>query len=133
MLAILTGFALAVGLYELTRVVPNALTIALIVAAAIAVEQLRLWLWREQASWVSFAAVLMITVGLDDPETYVLRYAGLTLLGAAIGVLVTTALFPPMQLTRAVDQIAVARSLLAAHLEEIAATLREGRVPDSTE
>lgn len=33
---------------------PNALTIALIVAVAIPVEQLRLW--REQASWVSFAA-----------------------------------------------------------------------------
>ncbi|MGY1681646.1 FUSC family protein [Geodermatophilus sp. SYSU D01176] len=130
-LALLTGFALAVALYELTRAVPNALTIALIVAVAIAVEQ---WgLWREQASWVSFAAVLMITVGLDDPETYVLRYAGLTLLGAAIGVLVTTLLFPPMQLTRAVEQIAVARSLLATHLEEIVTTLREGRVPDPAE
>jgi uncharacterized membrane protein YgaE (UPF0421/DUF939 family) len=130
-LAILTGFALAVGLYELTRAVPNAVTIALIVAAAITVEQLRLW--REQASWVSFAAVLMITVGLDDPGAYVLRYAGLTLLGAAIGVLVTTALFPPMQLTRAVEEIATARSQLAAHLEEIAAALREGRVPDPAE
>ncbi|SDN58519.1 Uncharacterized membrane protein YgaE, UPF0421/DUF939 family [Geodermatophilus sp. DSM 45219] len=130
-LAILTGFALAVALYELTRAVPNALTIALIVAVAIAVEQWRLW--REQASWVSFAAVLMITVGLDDPETYVLRYAGLTLLGAAIGVLVTTVLFPPMQLTRAVEQIAAARSLLATHLDEIAGTLREGRVPEPAE
>ncbi|WP_244277269.1 FUSC family protein [Geodermatophilus obscurus] len=130
-LAILTGFALAVGLYELTRAVPNALTIALIVAAAITVEQLRLW--REQASWVSFAALLMITVGLDDPGAYVLRYAGLTLLGAAIGVLVTTVLFPPLQLTRAVDRIAVARSLLATHLDEIAATLREGQVPDPAE
>ena len=130
-LAILTGFALAVALYELTRAVPNALTIALIVAVAIAVEQWRLW--REQASWVSFAAVLMITVGLDDPETYVLRYAGLTLLGAAIGVLVTTVLFPPMQLTRAVEQIAAVRSLLATHLDEIAGTLREGRVPEPAE
>ena len=130
-LAILTGFALAVGVYELTRAAPNALTIALIVAVAIAVEQLRLW--REQASWVSFAAVLMITVGLDDPGAYVLRYAGLTLLGAAIGVLVTTVLFPPLQLTRAVERIAAARSLLAAHLEEIAVTLREGQVPDPAE
>ena len=130
-LAILTGFALAVALYELTRAAPNAFTIALIVAAAIAVEQWRLW--REQASWVSFAAVLMITVGLDDPGAYVLRYAGLTLLGAAIGVLVTTVLFPPLQLTRAVEQIATARSLLATHLEEIAAALREGRVPDPAE
>ncbi|MGY1635361.1 aromatic acid exporter family protein [Geodermatophilus sp. SYSU D00742] len=130
-LAILTGFGLAVAVYELTRAVPNALTIALIVALAIAVEQ---WgLWREQAGWVSFAAVLMITVGLDDPGAYVLRYAGLTLLGAAIGVLVTTVLFPPLQLTGAVQQIGRTRAVLAAHLHDIAATLREGRVPDAAE
>jgi uncharacterized membrane protein YgaE (UPF0421/DUF939 family) len=130
-LAILTGFALAVAVYELTRAVPNALTIALIVALAVAIEQWRLW--REQASWVSFAAVLMLTVGLDDPEAYVLRYAGLTLLGAAIGVLVTTVLFPPLQLTRAVEQIARTRALLAGHVEDIAAAQREGLVPDPDE
>src|SRR4051794_41360795 len=42
-LAILTGFALAVVVSELTRGVPDAVTIALIVALAIAVEQWRLW------------------------------------------------------------------------------------------
>lgn len=129
--AILTGFALAFAVYELTRAVPNALTVAAIVALAVLVEQWKLW--REQASWVSFAAVLMLTVGLDDPDTYVLRYAGLTMLGAAIGVLVTTVLFPPMQLTRAVEQIGGTRALLAGHLADIAATLRDGRVPDLSE
>jgi uncharacterized membrane protein YgaE (UPF0421/DUF939 family) len=130
-LAILCGFAMAFVVYELTRAVPNALTVALIVALAMLVEQWQLW--REQASWVSFAAVLMLTVGLDDPGAYVLRYAGLTLLGAAIGVLVTTVLFPPLQLTRAVEQITHTRTLLAQHLEDIAATLREGHVPDPDE
>jgi len=127
-IAILVGFALAVGLYELTRGVPNALTIALIVALAIVVEQWRS-LFREQASWVSFAAVLMLTVGTADPAEYALRYAGLTLLGAAIGVLVTSLLFPPLQLTSAVERIAVTRSLLAEHLETIATALRGGQVP----
>src|SRR4051794_41730193 len=42
-LAILTGFGLAVVVSELTRGVPDALTIALMVAVAIAVEQWRLW------------------------------------------------------------------------------------------
>jgi uncharacterized membrane protein YgaE (UPF0421/DUF939 family) len=130
-LAILSGFALAVTVYELTRAVPSALSVALIVALAVVVEQWKLW--REQASWVSFAAVLMLTVGLDDPEAYVLRYAGLTLLGAAIGVLVTTVLFPPLQLTRAVEQIARTREILGEHLGDMAATLREGRVPDPAE
>jgi uncharacterized membrane protein YgaE (UPF0421/DUF939 family) len=130
-LAILTGFALAVVLYELTRAVPNALTIALIVALAVVVEQAKLW--REQASWVSFAAVLMLTVGTTDPADYAVRYAGLTFLGAAIGVLVTTVLFPPLQLTSAVQRIATARALLAGHLETIAAALRSGGVPEPDE
>lgn len=128
-LAILVGFALAYGVYEVTRAVPNALTIALIVALAVVVER---WarLLREQASWVSFAAVLMITVGAGEPGPYVLRYAGLTLLGAAVGVLVTTVLFPPMQLTTAVRRIGHTRDLLAAQLESIAAALRNGEVPE---
>jgi hypothetical protein len=126
-LAILLGFALAVGVHELTRSIPGALTIALIVALAIGIEQWRLL--REQASWVSFAAVLMLTVGTADPAEYALRYAGLTLLGAAIGVLVTTVLFPPLQLTTAVRRIGTTRTLLARHLQDIAAGLRLGQVP----
>ena len=130
-LAILLGFALAVAVYELVPLEPNALTIALIVALAIVVEQ---WPYlRAQASWVSFAAVLMITVGTDDPAEYALRYAGLTLLGAAVGVLVTTLLFPPLQLTTAVRRIARARDLLAGHLEAIAGGLRSGQVPEPGE
>lgn len=131
-LAILMGFALAFGVYELTRAVPNAITIALIVALAIGVEQWRRVL-REQASWVSFAAVLMITVGSGEPGPYVLRYAGLTLVGAIIGVLVTAVLFPPLQLTQAVQQIDRTRALLAGHLRDIAVTLRDGRIPDPDE
>ncbi|MCZ2825719.1 MULTISPECIES: FUSC family protein [unclassified Modestobacter] len=126
--AILVGFALAVVVYEVTRAVPNALTIALIVALAIVVEQWRS-LFREQANWVSFAAVLMLTVGTSDPAEYAVRYAGLTLLGAVIGVLVTTALFPPLQLTTAVERIARTRETLAAHLETIAVALRNGQLP----
>ncbi|TWH75231.1 aromatic acid exporter family member 1 [Modestobacter roseus] len=127
--AILVGFGLAVALFEATRGVSNAITIALIVAVAIVVEQWR-WLFREQASWVSFAAVLMLTVGTADPAEYALRYAGLTLLGAAIGVLVTSLLFPPLQLTTAEQRIARTRVLLAEHLETIAASLRSGQVPE---
>jgi hypothetical protein len=82
---------------------------------------------------VSFAAVLMITVGTTDPAEYALRYAGLTFLGAAIGVLVTTLLFPPLQLTHAVEQIAHTRALLARHLRDIADTLRDGQVPEVSE
>jgi hypothetical protein len=76
--------------------------------------------WRllgQQAGWVSSAAVLMLTVGASDPGAYVLRHAGLTLIGAAVGVLVTTVLFPTLQLTQAVEQIARTRAMLAGHLQ----------------
>jgi uncharacterized membrane protein YgaE (UPF0421/DUF939 family) len=125
--AILLGFALAVTVHELTTAIPGALTIALIVALAIGIEQWRML--QEHASWVSFAAVLMLTVGTADPAKYAVSYAGLTLLGAAIGVLVTTVLFPPLQLTTAVRSIATTRALLARHLQDIAAGLRRGEVP----
>lgn len=130
-LAILLGFALAVTVYEFTRAVPDALTIALIVLLAIVVEQWRLL--REQASWVSFAAVLMLTVGTADPADYAVRYAGLTFLGAAIGVLVTTVLFPPLQLTTAVARVGTTRALIAGHLETMATALRGGHLPDPDE
>jgi uncharacterized membrane protein YgaE (UPF0421/DUF939 family) len=126
-LAILLGFALAVAVQEVIPPAPGALTIALIVALAVGVEQWRVL--REHASWVSFAAVLMLTVGTSDPARYAVGYAGLTLLGAAIGVLVTTVLFPPLQLTTAVRRIAHTRALLARHLQDMAAELRRGEVP----
>jgi uncharacterized membrane protein YgaE (UPF0421/DUF939 family) len=126
-LAILLGFALAVTVHELTIPLPGALTIALIVALAVGIEQWRML--QEHASWVSFAAVLMITVGTADPARYAVGYAGLTLLGAAIGVLVTTVLFPPLQLTTAVRRIETTRALLARHLQDIATGLRRGEVP----
>jgi len=127
-LAILIGFALALAVYEVTRWLPDSLTIALIVVLAAGIERWRLL--REQSSWVTFAAVLMLTVGTADPAEYAVRYAGLTLLGAAVGVLVTTVLFPPLQLTSAVHRVAAARELLAEHLEAIAGGLRTGELPD---
>jgi uncharacterized membrane protein YgaE (UPF0421/DUF939 family) len=125
--AILLGFALAITIHELTTPIPGALTIALIVALAVGIEQWRML--QEHASWVSFAAVLMLTVGTADPARYAVSYAGLTLLGAAIGVLVTTVLFPPLQLTTAVRRIETTRALLARHLQDIATGLRRGEVP----
>ena len=125
--AILLGFGLAAAVRELTAPLPGALTIALIVALAVGIEQ---WpVLKGHASWVSFAAVLMLTVGTANPARYALSYAGLTLLGAAIGVLVTTVLFPPLQLTTATRRIETTRAALARHLQDIASGLRRGEVP----
>jgi uncharacterized membrane protein YgaE (UPF0421/DUF939 family) len=130
-LAILLGSGLAVAVHAATRPVPTALTLGLLVALSVGLAQ-----WRvlgENRSWVTFAAVFTLTVGSGNPVDYVLSYAGLVLLGAAVGVLVTSVLFPPLQLTQAVRQIAGTRTLLAEHLERVAANLRFGRPPSPEE
>ena len=129
-LAILLGSGLAVAVFELTGALPEALTLGLLVAVAIGAEQWRLL--GSSASWVSVAAVFMLTIGAGDPAQFVLAYAGLVLLGAAVGVLLTY-VFPPLQLTQAGERVAQVRELLARHLERTAAELRQGHAPSVAE
>ncbi|MGY1644043.1 aromatic acid exporter family protein [Geodermatophilus sp. SYSU D00703] len=125
-LAIVLGLGLAVGVHEVTTGLPEALALALLVALAVGLE--RWGLLGDSAGWVSVAAVFMLTVGAGDPADFVAAYAGLVLLGAAVGVLVT-ALFPPLNLTRARRAIDATRTLLAEHLTATAAEVRAGRSP----
>ncbi|MGY1593982.1 aromatic acid exporter family protein [Geodermatophilus sp. SYSU D00708] len=125
-LAILLGLGLAVVVSELTPALPEALVLALLVALAVGLER---WpLLGGNASWVSVAAVFMLTVGAGDPADFVAAYAGLVLLGATIGVLVT-ALFPPLNLTQARRAIDATRTLVAEHLTATATELRADRSP----
>jgi uncharacterized membrane protein YgaE (UPF0421/DUF939 family) len=127
-LAILLGAGLAIAVHLLTHPAPNAVTLALVVALAVAAEQ-----WRvlgAGASWVAIAAVFTLTLGqADSPTEFVVPYAGLVLLGGAVGVLVTTVLFPPLQLTQARDRVDDVRTRLADHLERSAGELRAGPLP----
>ncbi|MGY1704094.1 aromatic acid exporter family protein [Geodermatophilus sp. SYSU D00697] len=125
-LAIVLGLGLAVAVSEVTPGLPEALVLALLVALAVGLE--RLPVLGGNASWVSVAAVFMLTVGAGDPADFVAAYAGLVLLGAAVGVLVT-ALFPPLNLTSARRAIDATRGLFAEHLTATAAELRAGRSP----
>jgi uncharacterized membrane protein YgaE (UPF0421/DUF939 family) len=123
-LAILLGLGLAVAVHQLASGLPEALALALLVALAVGLER---WpLLGENAGWVSVAAVFMLTVGAGDPADFVAAYAGLVLLGAAIGVL-TTALFASLNLTQARRAIDATRSLFAEHLLATATELRAGR------
>jgi uncharacterized membrane protein YgaE (UPF0421/DUF939 family) len=129
-LAVLLGTGLGVAVHELSPL-PTALTLAVLVALAVGLQQ-----WRvlgQNSTWVAFAAVFALTIGGSEPVEYVLSYTGLVLLGGVVGVLVTTLLFPPLQLTQARRQISRIRGLLAGHLEEIAEGLREGRELDPEE
>jgi uncharacterized membrane protein YgaE (UPF0421/DUF939 family) len=126
-LAILLGAGLAAAVAVLLGDLPDALAIALLVALAVGLEQWRVF--GESASWVTVAAVFMLTIGSRDPVDFVAAYAGLVLLGATVGLLVTTALFPPLHLTRATAQIDRTRALVARRLDETAGELRAGHEP----
>lgn len=126
-LAVLLGTGLGVTVHGFSPL-PTALTLAVLVALAVGLEQ-----WRvlgQNSSWVTFAAVFALTIGGSEPAEYVLSYTGLVLLGGVVGVLVTTLLFPPLQLTQARRQISRTRALLAGHLEGIAEALRDARELD---
>ncbi|MGY1783083.1 hypothetical protein [Geodermatophilus sp. SYSU D01036] len=131
-LAILLGCAVAIGVHELTRAVPNAITLALVVAVAVVLEQWQVL--RGSASWVSVAALFTLTLGgAGSPTEFVVPYAGLVLLGGTVGVLVTTLLFPPLQLTQAREGVGRVREVLGGHLQRAAGELRRGEPPATEE
>jgi uncharacterized membrane protein YgaE (UPF0421/DUF939 family) len=78
--------------------------------------------WRhigEMASWVPISALFILIIGRTDPEGYALAYVGLTALGAAIGVLVNTAL-PPLPLNATGVTQSTLLETLAQQLEDLA-------------
>lgn len=84
--------------------------------------------WRRlgsMASWVPVSALFVLILGSADPEQYVAAYAGLTALGAAIGVGINLVLPPlPAGSTEALDRL---RDTLVEQLEELAEALLSER------
>jgi uncharacterized membrane protein YgaE (UPF0421/DUF939 family) len=120
------GIALAVEALATTNVV----TIALVVAAGVLLAG-----WHRLGSarsWVPTAALFVLIVGDRDPVGYVLGYAGLTALGALVGVTVTAA-FPPLPLASAQVRLARLRDTLAAQLDDLADGLRLDSPPTEDE
>ncbi|GHE13433.1 FUSC family protein [Klenkia taihuensis] len=123
--AIAAGAAVALGVDALSY--PNVLTIALVVAAGMAVGG-----WRvlgAAGSWAPTAALFVLVIGNADPLGYVAGYAGLTLLGALIGLLVTAA-FPPLPLAPAQAELERLRRTLAGQLDDLVDGLRQDAPPD---
>ncbi|WP_454085687.1 hypothetical protein [Georgenia sp. Marseille-Q6866] len=78
-------------------------------------------------SWVPTAALFTLIVGHGE-ATYVGAYAGLTLLGALIGIAVN-AVLPPLPLAPAQATVARFRHTLAADLGELADLIRSTELP----
>ncbi|SOC49708.1 Uncharacterized membrane protein YgaE, UPF0421/DUF939 family [Blastococcus aggregatus] len=105
---------------------PNLVTIALVVAIGVLVAG---WPRLGSArSWVPTSGLFVLIIGNTNPTGYVLGYAGLTLLGALVG-LAVTAVFPPLPLAPAQAQLQLLRDTLADQLDDLAAALRQESPP----
>ncbi len=122
--AISLGAAVALAVDALAG--PNLVTIALVVALGVLVGS-----WSRlgsSRSWVPTSALFVLIIGAGDPTAYVLGYAGLTLLGALVGLAVTAA-FPPLPLAPAQAQLQLLRTTLADQLDDLADGLRQEGPP----
>ncbi len=122
--AISLGAAVALAADALAG--PNLLTIALVVALGVLLGG---WARLESArSWVPTSGLFVLIIGNTNPTGYVLGYAGLTLLGALVGLAVTAA-FPPLPLAPAQAEVGALRDTLAGQLDDLADGLRQEGAP----
>jgi len=106
---------------------PNAVTVAVVVGLGVLLAG-----WRVlggAASWVPTAALFTLIIGNADPFGYVAGYAGLTLLGACIG-LAVTAVLPPLPLAPAQVELDRLRGTLAGQLDDLVDGLHQESPPD---
>ncbi len=126
--AISLGAGVALGIDALAY--PNVATVAVVVALGVLLAG---WsVLGGSGSWVATAALFTLIIGNADPFGYVAGYAGLTLLGALIG-LGITAVFPPLPMAPAQAQLAQLRDLLAEQLDDLADGLRQETLPDGAQ
>jgi uncharacterized membrane protein YgaE (UPF0421/DUF939 family) len=87
---------------------------------------LSVWKWLgAMGVWVPFAALFVLILGGDDPWHYVLGYAGLTGLGALVGVGVNLAV-PQLPLARTLHAVSALRQELGSQLRELAELISSG-------
>ncbi|WP_052436596.1 FUSC family protein [Georgenia sp. SUBG003] len=103
------------------------LTVALVVALGVLAAGLRPL--GPMASWAPTAALFTLIIGGGE-AFYIGVYAGLVLLGAAIGVAVN-AVFPPLPLAPAQAAVADVRRELAAQLADVADALDQDDLLDA--
>lgn len=116
--AILAGAVIARAVDLLP--VPDVIKVAAVVGAALLCVGRRVF--GDQGPWVAMAAVFVLIIGDGNPVEFIGAYAGLILVGAAIGI-GTNLLLPPLPLTpseRALDRL---RDGLVEQLDALAGWL----------
>ncbi len=126
-LAIVVGAVLALAA---AAVAGGVLVVLLLVFVATLVAGWRLL--GEQRSWVLTASLFVLVVGAADPVDYVSAYAGLTLLGGLVAVVVNAAL-PEVPLSRSHRELHRLAGVLADQLDDLAEGLRRDEPPSAQE
>lgn len=103
------------------------LTVALVVAVGVLAVGLRPL--GAMASWAPTAALFTLIIGRGE-AFYIGAYAGLVLLGAAVGI-AANAVFPPLPLAPAQAAVAEVRRELAAQLADVADALEQDDLLDA--
>lgn len=123
-IAIVLGGAVA-WVVDLLIGTTSPVSVGLVVAVGVALAGLR-WLGA-MGSWVPTAAIFTLIIGQGE-TSFAGAYAGLTLLGACIGIGVNAA-FPPLPLGAARHAVTVTRRRLADQLLDLATHLEAGDFP----
>jgi uncharacterized membrane protein YgaE (UPF0421/DUF939 family) len=125
--AITLGALVALGVEAVSG--PNVVTIAAVVGIGVLLAG-----WRRlgsASSWLPSSALFVLILGHGNPLPYVAGFAGLTLLGALVGIAVTAA-FPPLPLTPARAALDQLRETLAGQLDDLAGGL-SGKLPPTAD
>ncbi len=127
-LAILVGAAIARGVDLVLS--PSALSVALVVGLALLCAG-----WRrfgEMGTWAVTSALFVLIIGNAAKVEFVGAYAGLVVVGAAIGVGINL-LVPPLPLTPTEEALDGLRDTLADQVEALADGLDGDRPPSAEE
>ncbi|WP_154793974.1 FUSC family protein [Occultella kanbiaonis] len=116
---------LTAGIVDLAIGTTSPLTVVLVAAIGVALAGLR-WLGT-MGGWVPTAAIFTLIIGHGD-AAFAGSYAGLTLLGAGVGIAVNAA-FPPLPMGPAARSIEATRERLAAQLGDLAQVLETTDFP----
>lgn len=128
MVSIWLGSAIALAIGAVLS--PSPATVALVIAVG-TIAGSSGWL-DETGYWVPTAALFVLIIGTEDPVAFVSAFGGLTLIGAAIGV-VMTMLFPQLPLAPTERAISDVRSEVLVQLRRLAHALQRDTPPTKTQ
>jgi len=120
------GIALAVD----SVLVPSVLSVALVVGLALACAGWRVF--GGQGAWVANSAIFVLVLGEGQDAEYVGAFAGLVVVGAAIGTGVNL-LLPPLLLTPSGLALGALRGALVEQLDDLAGRLDDEGALDAEE